>query len=299
MPSANHANLCHLSLPVAATVVGAALTMAMVDVGIKPNAPEPDSRAPVGPGRFTTIEIRSARAETAHLGINDSGEMAGGYDDGKGDRGFMRDRRGRVTTIDIPGARGTAPRRSTTVARSRASTAIRAPDTQDPDAPEHGFLLERGKLTRIDVPAAVQTRAAGLNNRGRWSASTPTSTACSTASCGTREGSPRSMPPRCRDIRRRHQHRGQIVGAYSEGGTTAQGFLLSGGVFTKFEAPGVPLTLPFDINNRAQMVGTTISDPDGTTSTAVAKSWASTARPATLARSILRAVTFWATAPPP
>jgi probable HAF family extracellular repeat protein len=42
-----------------------------------------------------------------------------------------------------------------------------SPDTQDPDTPERGFLLDRGKLTRIDVPGAVQTRAVGINNRGQ------------------------------------------------------------------------------------------------------------------------------------
>jgi hypothetical protein len=57
--------------------------------------------------------------------------------------------------------------------------------------------------------------------------------------------------------------RGQIVGVHTTDGTTIQGFLLSGGAFTEFEAPGVSFTLPFDINNRTQIVGTTISDLTG------------------------------------
>ena len=99
------------------------------------------------------------------MGINDRGDIAGGYDDGKGDHGFMRDRRGRITTIDVPGARGTAAQKINNRGQIAGVYSDTSPDTQVP--PERGFLLERGKLTRIDVPDAVQTRAVGINNRGQ------------------------------------------------------------------------------------------------------------------------------------
>ena len=117
-------------------------------------------------GRYTTIEICGALVETAPLGINDRGEMAGAYEDGKSDRGFMRDRRGRVPTIDVPGAQGTAAQKINNRSQITGVYSDTSPDTQDPGAPERGFLLDRGKLIRIDVPA-VQIRADGLNDRGQ------------------------------------------------------------------------------------------------------------------------------------
>jgi uncharacterized membrane protein len=38
---------------------------------------------------------------------------------------------------------------------------------QDPNAIQRGFLLDHGKLTRIDVPGAAETQVVGLNNRGQ------------------------------------------------------------------------------------------------------------------------------------
>ena len=53
---------------------------------------------------------------------------------------------------------------------------------------------------------------------------------------------------------------------YGQPGQPAQhGFLLSNGVYTTFDAPGAVGTFPAGINNRAQIVGTTIDDPTGTT----------------------------------
>jgi hypothetical protein len=54
-----------------------------------------------------------------------------------------------------------------------------------------------------------------------------------------------------------------VVIAVAEDGTTLQGFLMSGAAFIEFEAPGVSFTLPSDINNRAQIVGRTVSDLAG------------------------------------
>jgi probable HAF family extracellular repeat protein len=33
--------------------------------------------------------------------------------------------------------------------------------------PERGFLLDHGRLTRIDIPGAMETRTVGLNDRGQ------------------------------------------------------------------------------------------------------------------------------------
>ena len=62
--------------------------------------------------------------------------------------------------------------------------------------------------------------------------------------------------------------RGEIVGFFSEDpldpsglATSARGFLLSGGDFTTFDAPGVLFTQPKSINKRGQIVGFTAATP--------------------------------------
>jgi probable HAF family extracellular repeat protein len=223
MALADHANLRrHPGLPIAAAVVGAVLAVVMAEASAA--SPSPQSQIPgflLDRGRYTTIEIRGARVETAPLGINDRGEMGGAYDDGNGDHGFMRDRRGRITTIDVPGARGTAAMKINNRSQITGVYSDTSPDTQDLNAPERGFLLDRGKLTRIDVPGAVQTRAVGINDRGQvvgeytdadgrvhgflWDKEQFTSIDV-----------PGAAGTSAVDI----NDRGQIVGAYSEDGTT-------------------------------------------------------------------------------
>jgi len=55
-------------------------------------------------GMFTTIDLPGA-VETDPAGINDRSEIVGAIDDTQGvTHGFFRDRRGRFSVIDVPGA---------------------------------------------------------------------------------------------------------------------------------------------------------------------------------------------------
>ena len=120
---------------------------------------------PLGPGylldrgSFTTINAPGAVLETAANGINNRGQIVGGYDTaGFVAHGFLLDR-GRYTTIDVPGS-------SRTIAlRINARGAILGL-YEDARGGCHGYLLDGGVFTTIDVPGAP-TQALGLSDRGQ------------------------------------------------------------------------------------------------------------------------------------
>jgi hypothetical protein len=61
-------------------------------------------------GRYTGFDAPGAVMQTAAAAINNLGKIAGGYvDTDVAYHGFLRDRRGRFTTVDVPGARATQP----------------------------------------------------------------------------------------------------------------------------------------------------------------------------------------------
>ncbi len=201
--------------------------------------------------------------------INNRGEIVGGTRAAVADegfRGFLRDRRGRFTRIDVPDAAGTSPfdindrgQIVGTYSNTNSCTGC-AGD-------KRGFLLDRGRFTTISVPGAVQTQARGINNRGQivgeyvdaggrfhgylWDKGRFT----------TFDGPEAAAGASFLDI----NDRGEIVGLFFYGDPAdpptdpeaLDGFLLSNGDYTTFDAPGAGVTLPFGINNRGQIVVST------------------------------------------
>lgn len=62
-------------------------------------------------GRLTTFDVPGATVGTSPGGVDNRGRIAGKYNDGTtatgpgaSEHGFLRDRRGRFTTIDVPGS---------------------------------------------------------------------------------------------------------------------------------------------------------------------------------------------------
>ena len=110
----------------------AVLAAPMAQASAASSTPRATSPGSCSTGVATRPSSCGARVETAPMGINNRGEIAGAYDDGKSDHGFMRDRRGRITTIDVPGARGTAASEDQRPRPDRrASTATPAPTRTD------------------------------------------------------------------------------------------------------------------------------------------------------------------------
>jgi uncharacterized membrane protein len=114
-------------------------------------------------GRITTLDIGAV------TDINNRGQVVGQKLDAAGRAiGFLRDPDGKMTIIDLPGRAEVGEvlalnDRGQVVGlwEDRAETPTVEPGTH------HGFLLDRGRLTRFDVPGSLATGALGINNAGQ------------------------------------------------------------------------------------------------------------------------------------
>jgi uncharacterized membrane protein len=118
-------------------------------------------------GRITTIDLPRFD-NTAVTDINDRGQVAGQTLDAAGQAvGFLRDPDGRVTIIDLSGRAEVGELlalndRGQVVGYwdDRYQTPTIEPGTR------HGFVWDRGRLTKFDVPGSLATGALGINNAG-------------------------------------------------------------------------------------------------------------------------------------
>jgi YD repeat-containing protein len=215
-------------------------------------------------GRYTRFEVPGDTTKTVVGGSNDRGQLVGGYTDARGEHGFLRDARGRITRIDVPGAR------STSAAKINDRGQLVGYYTQtglleDPNSPHRGYLLDRGRFVRIDVPDAVDTQTLGINNRGQvvgqyvdaaggfhgfaWERGRYTTV-----------DAPGAVGTFLTDV----NDRGQLLGGRVEPDGTVRGFVLEQDRSTTFAPPGAVFVAPFDINNRGQIVGSAYPDPTAT-----------------------------------
>ena len=177
---------------------------------------------------------------------------------------FVRDKRGRFTTIDVPGAQGTEPHRSNNRGQIVGFYSDDTPIVNNSARPR-GFLLDRGELTAIDCPwrrADVSQRHQRPRSSGGRVHSTPA--AWSTASCGTRVGSRPSTGRTAPGHPLPTSTTGPDLGCLPRShdpGTTSTALCCSGEVYTTFDAPGARSPVPLGINNRGQIVGYSASDP--------------------------------------
>jgi probable HAF family extracellular repeat protein len=239
-------------------------TPAMTRPGASPSQdPNVSSLSPgflLDRGRYSTIEAPGATEETAAVGINNRGQIVGtARGGGQPDRGFVRDPRGRYTTIRYPGARSTGASKINDRGQITGGFSLTADDPRAEGLT--GFLLDRGRYTKLAYPGAVTTTAVGVNNRGQvvgeyrdaggrihgyvWQRGRFTTI-----------DAPGAAATSLTDI----NDRGQLVGARVEPDGTGRGFVLERGRYTVFAAPGAGVTAPFDINNRGQIAGFTARD---------------------------------------
>lgn len=169
----------------------------------------------LGSGAITTIGFPGSEDSTAAYGINDLGQIVGGYCPGSPggcpeqfnptQHGFLDDH-GVFTKIDYPGAQWTNP-------YSINNQGQIVGQYQSNKAGLHGFLYARGTYTSINFPGANYTTATAINNSG------------------------------------------VIAGLFQDKGFRNHGYLYANGVFTQVDVPGASATQVTGINDRNDLVG--------------------------------------------
>jgi probable HAF family extracellular repeat protein len=230
-------------------------------------------------GRYTGVDSPGEVTNDLIVRINNRGQIAGGYiqdytEDPPGVpqgryRGFLRDRRGRFTRIEVAGAAGTT---AYDLNDAGVVVGIYSPTNPIPAvaADARGFLRDRrGRYTTIRVPGATQVFARGINNRGqvvgeyRDTYGTYHGFMWDKGRVVNLDRGPAGAAVCCSafDV----NDRGQVVGLYLDTAGVFHGLLLDRGRAVTIDAPGVPLTIPVGINNRGRIVGATSSGPDQAT----------------------------------
>jgi hypothetical protein len=126
-------------------------------------------------GRYRPVAIPPHLAATAPqgispMGVNDHGQIVGEYGDQDGvDHGFLLDRGGRFTRIDVPGAKGTEAIKVNNRGQIVGAYSDTAVVLEPPAVPKRSFLLERGRLTRLDPPPARSAaRRSASTTAAKW-----------------------------------------------------------------------------------------------------------------------------------
>jgi uncharacterized membrane protein len=181
---------------------------------------------------FTTIDYPgSTRAQV--YGINDRGDMVGGYFDRDNRRHAFLLHAGKFTSYDFPGMRLTS-------AFAISETGDIVGYVIDSDNVEHGFLLSAGRFTTIDPPGSGSgaTRAVGVNARGEIvGVYVKGGLTCGFLLSGGRFTDivyPQAAATVAYDI----TDQGEILGRWNDAAGKRYGFLFNQGKFTSFEFPG-------------------------------------------------------------
>jgi probable HAF family extracellular repeat protein len=206
-------------------------------------------------GNFTTIDHPDGVAETVLTGINNRGQIVGGYLDATGTKhAFLRDKDG-FTTIDIPGALGFEARR---INDAGQIVGLYSTLNNRDLFPARGYLLDQGVVTTVDVPGALHTLAADIDNSGQIAGEYQDAAGMFRGFLRDQSGTfttidvPGATVTSIIGI----NDGGQTVGLYVDAAGMGHSFLReASGAFTTLAAPGATLTIARDINNAGQIVG--------------------------------------------
>jgi uncharacterized membrane protein len=260
----------------AVTSTLAAVVLAALVVAAPTPASAASRQAPADPpgaflfrdGRFVPLGGVPGAAVTAHLNVNNRGQVVGAYPDNQGTiRSFVKDRRGRVTTFAVPGASATLAGGINDLGQVAGTYADQVASAPGTPLPLHGFIRQPGgRITTVDLPARfAATAVSDINNRGQV-------TGQAVDAAGQTFGYLRQPGGRVRiiDLPGRAgvggvvalNDRGQVVGLWDDEGATLanepgsrHGFVWDDGRLRKFDAPGSLSTGALGINNAGQVTG--------------------------------------------
>jgi hypothetical protein len=287
----HHRGLAAVHLAVAVIAVLGVATPASAEAAQNPPAPDACPR-PEGSGAFVYRNgdfrplppVHDAEI-TLHFGINDRLQTTGYYVEHGAQlgpdctyppetaHGFVQDRWGRVTTIDVPGGDGEFPEGGINDRGDVAGTYTDADAVPDPDGvfpPRgsiHGFIRDRrGRLTTFDVPAPRMHAVTDINDHGQVVGHVDETFTTGSGFLRDPDGTITriEVPGAAYTNLRSINNRGQIVGSYQVGDLNADGsippgrehgFVWDDGQLTTFDVPGSLLTEPTHINNRGHIVG--------------------------------------------
>jgi uncharacterized membrane protein len=164
-----------------------------------------------------------------------------------------------LKTIDVPGATATAANGN--------STHEIAGQFRGADGNFHGFVLNKGVFTPIDVPGAVATVVPpdtivtiinGINAPGRFTGTYGDGSTVPAVVWSKSDFTTLDPPGATRSQAGFLNAQGQVVGTYRDAAQKRHGFIWRKGTFTTFNAPNDhPLfgTVAFGINDIGQVVG--------------------------------------------
>jgi uncharacterized membrane protein len=208
-------------------------------------------------------------------GINDRGEITGEYLRPDGESGLFRDRRGRISSFDVPGAAGTEAIGVNDRGQIVGEYGNDTPFVND-SAAVRAYVTHRGRFVRLGIPGAELMTAFGINDRG-WVVGTYVEQGTPRNPDGTFSASHGylwkhgrfhiiDIPGAAVTELYAINDRGDILGAYTEQDTFEQhGFRLDRhGQITEIKVDGGQFTFPLGTNDRGQVVGfTSDAGPDG------------------------------------
>jgi uncharacterized membrane protein len=211
-------------------------------------------------GTFTTFDAPGSTTTVAN-DIDDSGRIAGYAIDATGTHGFLRNTSGAITFVDVPNTGLPLPGRP-----DPPQTAIFGLNNQGQmvgyfeDATGiHGFLLDQGTFTTIEVPEAASPSSAtivfDINDAGQLAGGYELT---GYGYLRDRRGnfSTISHPDAVQEtIALGINNRGDIVGAYFDATGTVRGFLRGKEGFTTIDVPGALGSGAIKINDHRQIVG--------------------------------------------
>lgn len=210
---------------------------------------------------YATIDFPGA-SQTVIAGVNNSGQLVGGYQSADQSRHGFLDVGGVFTTIDDPNATsGSEATGINNLGQIVGAYNLNTPETGHIFEGAHGFLYNQGTMTfsPIDDPTAGVTnttptkindsgdivgvyRTGGPGNGFLYTGGTMTySTVNFPGQNGTHDNGINNM--------------GQIVGQYKDSMGLHHGFLDNSGTFTTIDFPGSTETILTAINNLGVMIG--------------------------------------------